>query len=105
VILARAEARRWVIDSWLMSCRVLGRRMEDFMCACLVAAAVERGAIEIHGEYLPTAKNGMVEDLYPRMGFAALERVGTFRLELSESTAPRSLWIRGVLREEKAEGR
>jgi FkbH-like protein len=60
------------IDVWLMSCRVLGRRMEELMCGTLMAAARERGCSRIRGRYLPTAKNGMVADLYPRLGFKEL---------------------------------
>jgi FkbH-like protein len=57
------------IDLWLMSCRVLGRRMEELMCRTLMQAALERGLSRVRGRYLPTAKNVMVADLYPRLGF------------------------------------
>lgn len=57
------------IDLWLMSCRVLGRRMEELMCGTLMQAARERGLTRLRGRYLPTAKNGMVADLYPSLGF------------------------------------
>jgi len=57
------------IDLWLMSCRVLGRRMEELMCRTLMRAARERGLTRVRGRYLPTAKNAMVTELYPRLGF------------------------------------
>jgi FkbH-like protein len=57
------------IDLWLMSCRVLGRRMEELMCGTLMQAASERGLTRLRGRYVPTAKNGMVADLYPRLAF------------------------------------
>jgi FkbH-like protein len=66
---ADEEARVLDIDLWLMSCRVLGRRMEELMCGVLMRAAHERGISRLRGRYLPTAKNGMVADLYPRLGF------------------------------------
>ena len=71
VILAEKGPSQWRIDTWLMSCRVLGRRMEDFMCACLLSAACEEGATAVVGQYIPTEKNAVVESLYPQMGFAA----------------------------------
>ena len=40
--------RRWEIDTWLMSCRVLGRQMEKFMFDRLVEAARGQGIREIH---------------------------------------------------------
>jgi len=66
------ESGVWTIDTWLMSCRVIGRQLENFMFNSLLAAAKERGIREIIGHYLPTAKNGMVERLLPDMGFAEM---------------------------------
>lgn len=63
----------WEIDTWLMSCRTLGRQMEKFMFDRLIEAAVERRICCIAGVYRPTAKNGLVEKLYDQMGF---RRVG-----------------------------
>jgi FkbH-like protein len=71
VILARKGPAEWCIDTWLMSCRVLGRRMEDFMCACLLSAAKQACAKAVVGQYIPTAKNVLVSDLYRRLGFEA----------------------------------
>ena len=58
------------IDSFLMSCRVMGRKLED----ALVDAAACRfpGARRLLGEYLPTAKNAPVKELYDRLGFTLL---------------------------------
>jgi predicted enzyme involved in methoxymalonyl-ACP biosynthesis len=52
-----------------MSCRVIGRQLENFMFNTLVAAARKHGIESIHGIYLPTAKNGMVSTLYNDLGF------------------------------------
>lgn len=57
------------IDTWLMSCRVLGRRVEEAMLAEFVAFAKKRGATELRGLFIPTAKNAMVEDHYRKLGF------------------------------------
>jgi len=57
------------IDSWLMSCRVLGRRMEEFMIGAMMEAALRRRLTRVVGRYIPTAKNGLVRELYPRLGF------------------------------------
>jgi len=63
----------WEIDSWLMSCRVLGRRVEEAMLAQIVLAARNRGIRRILGTYLPTAKNAMVSDHYAKLGFTLIE--------------------------------
>jgi FkbH-like protein len=57
------------IDTWLMSCRVIGRTLEDETAAVLVGEARRRGCTLLRGRYLPTAKNGLVAELYPRLGF------------------------------------
>jgi len=58
------------VDTWLMSCRVIARTVEEFCLDALVRAARERGFERIVGEYLPTKKNQLVADLYDRLGFS-----------------------------------
>jgi FkbH-like protein len=57
------------IDLWLMSCRVLGRQVDEAMMNVLVAQARTRGVHRIFGHFIPTAKNAMVREHYRRMGF------------------------------------
>ncbi len=64
-----AETGSWEIDTWLMSCRVLGREMEKFMFDRMIEAAQERGIREIHAVFRRTEKNVLVEEHYDRLGF------------------------------------
>jgi FkbH-like protein len=57
------------IDTWLMSCRVLKRQVEELVLNELSRLAQLKGRSRLEGIYLPTAKNEMVRDHYPRMGF------------------------------------
>jgi FkbH-like protein len=57
------------IDTWLMSCRVLKRQVEAEALNELARLAANRGCARLAGVYLPTAKNEMVRDFYPGMGF------------------------------------
>jgi FkbH-like protein len=61
----------WNIDTWLMSCRVLGRGVEQAMLDLLAQEVSSRGGKRLIGLYIPTAKNGMVKDHYPGLGFEA----------------------------------
>jgi FkbH-like protein len=61
------------IVNWLMSCRVLGRRIENLMLASLIRHARRAGVAAVIGEYLPTAKNGQTSDLFDRFGFERIE--------------------------------
>jgi FkbH-like protein len=65
----RCAAGALEMDSWLMSCRVLGRGVENATLSVLVDQARHRGDRAIVGRYRPTPKNGMVRDLYSRLGF------------------------------------
>jgi FkbH-like protein len=68
VLIAVPEGGGLRIDTWLMSCRVLGRRLDEAMFAALVRYAAENRYTDITGEYIPTAKNSQVADLYTRLG-------------------------------------
>jgi FkbH-like protein len=81
------------IDTWLMSCRVLGRQVEDASLNLIADCAKRIGIREITGEYRQTAKNGMVRDLYTRLGFAAT--VGS-NSEMADSSSPNSRWTLGL---------
>jgi FkbH-like protein len=61
------------LDTWLMSCRVLGRTAEQAMLAVLCGRAAELGCTAIEGVWIPGPKNSLVEDLYERMGFTRSE--------------------------------
>jgi FkbH-like protein len=68
------------IDTWLMSCRVIGRTLEETVLQELCRAAVDRGCSVIEGTYVPSPKNELVRDLYQRLGFEALDAsAGTTR--------------------------
>jgi len=62
----------WRIDTLLMSCRVMGRGMEQFMIQTLVAEARERGIGKLVGVYCPTPKNSIVAEFYDTIGFRRL---------------------------------
>jgi FkbH-like protein len=74
VVICRRENRDWHIDTWLMSCRVLGRGVEAAILQELVAHAREHEIDGLIGTYRPTARNGMVKNHYARLGFALLEQ-------------------------------
>lgn len=77
VLIAVADGDTLDIDSWLMSCRVIGRTADAEMLARLSRIALARGYRVLRGTYVPTAKNGLVKDLYGKFGFTlAGERDG-----------------------------
>jgi len=73
IILEKINTETVVIDTWLMSCRVLKRGVEKFTLNTIVNYAKEYGFKQIVGEYIPTAKNSIVENHYQQLGFSVIE--------------------------------
>jgi FkbH-like protein len=82
VVLATIDSDALVIDTWLMSCRVLKRGVEALVLNTLVRSARDHGLHRIVGEYIPTAKNGLVRDHYRKLGFS----------EVSSDTSGHTRW-------------
>jgi FkbH-like protein len=70
VICRPAEDAVWEIDTWLMSCRVLGRRVEHMVLREILEHARAAGIRTLRGTYIPTERNNLVVDHYARLGFA-----------------------------------
>lgn len=94
IIMKRLDADTLFIDTWFMSCRVLKRGMENFTLNIMTERAKAAGYKRIIGEYLPTAKNKMVENHYSDLGFNKIEGTETAQYELNvESYQPRECYI------------
>ena len=61
-----------VIDNWVMSCRVFGRKLEFEAMTIAVEEARRRGARAIRADYVPTPKNQVIKELCPSLGFAPM---------------------------------
>jgi FkbH-like protein len=90
VIICRQDAGVWQIDTWLMSCRVLGRRVEQAVLQELLIHARSLGISRIIGTYRPTERNRLVEDHYSKLGFTECERLAdgstVWSLEVADYT-------------------
>ena len=74
VVICRDVGRdSWEIDTWLMSCRVLGRGVEVAVLKEILAQARIRGIRTLLGVYRPTPRNGMVVEHYAKLGFTLVE--------------------------------
>jgi FkbH-like protein len=69
VAIVHTGSDTWVIDSFLLSCRILGRGIEDALLAHIIALARESGARILQGHFIPTAKNAPARGFYPGRGF------------------------------------
>lgn len=69
VVIGMEDGDCMVLDTWLMSCRVLNRRLEEAVLDVLVESARARGIRRIVGHFIPSGRNDLVRDHYGRMGF------------------------------------
>lgn len=61
--------KEWFIDTFLLSCRVMGRGIEDAMLGFILNKAKEEGIMKVKAEFIPTKKNKPCEQLLPDFGF------------------------------------
>ena len=66
------ESDAYIIDTWLLSCRVMGRTVEKAMFEHLLSWSKSLGINTIIGEYIPTEKNKPVNNLFKELGFNKL---------------------------------
>jgi FkbH-like protein len=73
IVIGRMQPdQNMLIETWLMSCRVLGRQVEVATLTLLAQEARKLGARQLIGEYIPTKKNGIVQDHYVKLGFTVV---------------------------------
>jgi len=75
VVICKKNQDNWEIDTWLMSCRVLGRQVEEAVLQDIVKNAEAAGVSKLTGYYLPTAKNIIVKDHYKKLGFKKIKNI------------------------------
>ncbi len=80
VVILQRQADAMFIDTWLMSCRVLRRGVEQCLFDSVVALALDNGFTKLKAEYLPTAKNKMVAHFYDECGMTPTGD-GTYELD------------------------
>src|SRR5262249_17881095 len=68
-IVCRDREDAWEVDTWIMSCRVLGRRVEEAVLAEIVSAAAAAGKSAVIGTYIDSGRNSLVRDHYRKLGF------------------------------------
>ena len=97
VAIARTDAQVCEIDSFLMSCRVIGRTVETALLAHLAADARRQGASQLQGWFLPTKKNAPAQEFYSQHGFEIVDQQDAgalWRLDLTRNTIVSPEWVR-----------
>ncbi len=104
VILEKQADETLFVDTWVMSCRVLSRGVEEFICNEIVSLGKQIGCKKIIGKYIPTKKNRLVSHLYERLHFEMIkEEKGTtfWVLKLDKNTPTYQTFIKKPSEEKK----
>jgi FkbH-like protein len=100
LVLTHLSSGQLEIDTFLLSCRVIGRTVESAMLAYVCDFARRRGIRTIRGRVHPTAKNMPARDIFDRHGFqrtaGSENEVSTWVLDVEQHPVPWPEWIRVV---------
>jgi FkbH-like protein len=97
VAIAHDEGEQCEVDTFLLSCRVIGRTVETALLVHLAESAAQRGRKRLVGWFLPTKKNAPARDFYPQHGFERQETNGAgtlWTLDLKSCTLRCPDWIK-----------
>lgn len=96
VIITHQIHAQWEIDTFLLSCRVIGRTVETALLATIAQHAQECGAARLVGSFHPTKKNSPSSEVYRSHGFTCISESDdktTWSLDLAKSDLDPPPWI------------
>ena len=100
VILEKKNDTDLNIDTWVMSCRILSRGMEDFVNKEIISIAKGLNYKRIIGRYVATKKNKLVSDLYKDLGYTLIngnKEAAWWELKIEDDMPSREIYIQQVV--------
>ena len=80
VYIVDKNEKSWIIDTFLLSCRIMGRGIEDAILAQILKDAKQNDVEEIRAEFIPTEKNKPSENFLSDFGFKKQENFWIYKL-------------------------
>ena len=81
ICIVKKNDKEWIIDSFLLSCRIMGRGVEEGILGHILEQAKKEGVSKVVGQYIPTNKNKPCEDFYQKCGFEKDGEYWSFNLK------------------------
>jgi FkbH-like protein len=69
------DPKNVILDSLLMSCRIIGRNIEFVYVSHIIKDLANKGYQTLTADYIPTKKNAQVEDFYDKVGLNLIENI------------------------------
>jgi FkbH-like protein len=103
VAITRDQGETWELDTFLLSCRVIGRGVESALLAYVTEQALLAKKTRLEGWFLPTQKNAPAREFYSTHGFQAVKETGDGVLWGIDLRAAASVWPEWIERPAPAE--
>ena len=92
-IIHKENPKEWFIDTFLLSCRVMGREVEKGILGYILNKAKESGVERIKAQFIQSQKNKPIEDFLPLCGFQKEENIWVYSIK-SHFIIPECLTVR-----------
>lgn len=90
-IIVKTDGDEAEIDTFLLSCRILGKKIERAFVLSVLDRLREQGIKRVKASFIPTAKNAQVKEFFDGLGFTLLEENGGIKNYIMELSAPVAL--------------
>ena len=80
VYIIKKNNKSWLIDTFLLSCRIMGRGVENAILSQILLDAQKNGIDEIQAEFIPTQKNQPAENFLSDFGFKKQDKIWVYKL-------------------------
>lgn len=80
-IIKKNSPDEWILDTFLLSCRVMGREVEKAMLFYIINEAKKNKIKIIKAKFIPTLKNKPIENLLPDSGFVKNDDFWVYNVE------------------------
>ena len=87
VYIVKKEEKEWIIDTFLLSCRIIGRGVEDALLSEIIKRAKKEGVKKVKGVFIPTKKNKPAEKFFEEFGFKKENEYWVFDTEQTIKSA------------------
>ena len=92
VYIVKKDDSEWIIDTFLMSCRIMGRGIENGILSTILKDAKKQGVKKVKAMFIPTTKNQPIANFLSDYGFVKEDNFWVFSLE-NEIKTPTHLKI------------
>jgi len=90
--IVKKNETNWILDTFLLSCRVMGRGVEDAMLSHILKDAKNNGIEEFKAEFIPTLKNKPAENFLSDFGFRKHDNFWVYDLK-NDIKSPNHLMV------------